>query len=43
MNITTANNFKPVMDLTQFSAQQLKEALQRVENKKMKKEMLIKN
>lgn len=34
MNTTTANNFKPVMDLTQFSAQQLKEALQRVENKK---------
>lgn len=34
MNTTTSNNFKPVMDLTQFSAQQLKEALQRVENKK---------
>ncbi len=34
MNTTTVNNFKPVMDLTQFSAQQLKEALQRVENKK---------
>ena len=34
MNTSTSNNFRPVMDLTQFSAQQLKEALQRVENKK---------
>jgi len=34
MNTPLTNTINPNMDLSQFSAQQLKEALNRIENKK---------
>lgn len=34
MNTALTNTINPSMDLSQFSAQQLKEALNRIENKK---------
>jgi len=34
MNTALTNTISPSMDLSQFSAQQLKEALNRIENKK---------
>jgi len=43
MNTLTSNAQVKTIDLSQFSAQQLKEALSSMEKKKMKKERHIKN